>query len=101
MKRSQLHEEVNWMKEYNESILRHMESGLVVVSHDDLITVVNEAAARMLGIHGQRRLSVSLDQLIPYGLGLPLLDTLLGKTAYTNHEATPHDRFRADAAGRA
>ena len=50
LKRSQLHEEVNWMKEYNESILRHMESGLVVVSHDNLITVVNEAAARLLGI---------------------------------------------------
>ena len=87
LKRSQLHEEVNWMKEYNESILRHMESGLVVVSHDNLITVVNEAAARLLGIQANEMLGQPLDQLMVYGLGLPLLDTLLEKAAYANHEA--------------
>ena len=76
------------MKEYNESILRHMESGLVVVSHDNMITVVNEAAARMLGIPATEIVGQPLDKLIACGLGLPLLDTLLEKTAYTNHEAT-------------
>jgi PAS domain S-box-containing protein len=88
LKRAQLHEEVTWMKEYNESILRHMESGLVVVGHDNLITVVNEAAARMLGIHTTEVVGQPLDKLIPCGLGLPLLDTLLEKTVYTNHEGT-------------
>jgi PAS domain S-box-containing protein len=88
LKRGQLHEEVAWMKEYNESILRHMESGLVVISHDNLITVVNEAAARMLGIHTMEIVGQPLEKLIACGLGLPLLDTLLEKTVYTNHEAT-------------
>ena len=88
LKRGQLHEEVSWMKEYNESILRHMQSGLVVVSHDNLITVVNEAAARMLGIHATEVVGQPLEKLIACGLGLPLLDTLLEKTVYTNHEAT-------------
>jgi PAS domain S-box-containing protein len=88
LKRAQLHEEVTWMKEYNESILRHMESGLVVVGHDNLITVVNEAAARMLGIRTTEVVGQPLDKLIPCGLGLPLLDTLLEKTVYTNHEGT-------------
>jgi PAS domain S-box-containing protein len=88
LKRAQLHEEVTWMKEYNESILRHMESGLVVVSHDNLITVVNEAAARMLGIHATDIVAQPIEKLIPCGLGLPLLDTLLEKTVYTNHEGT-------------
>jgi two-component system, NtrC family, sensor kinase len=88
LKRGQLHEEVAWMKEYNESILRHMESGLVVISHDNLITVVNEAAARMLGIHTMEIIGQPLEKLIACGLGLPLLDTLLEKTVYTNHEAT-------------
>jgi PAS domain S-box-containing protein len=88
LKRGQLHEEVTWMKEYNESILHHMESGLVVVSHDNLITVVNEAAARMLGIAVTEIVGLPLDKLIACGLGLPLLDTLLEKTVYTNHEAT-------------
>jgi PAS domain S-box-containing protein len=88
LKRAQLHEEVSWMKEYNESILRHMESGLAVVSHDNTITVVNEAAARMLGIPAAEIVGQPLDKLIPCGLGLPLFDTLLEKMIYTNHEAT-------------
>jgi PAS domain S-box-containing protein len=88
LKRAQLHEEVTWMKEYNESILRHMESGLVVVNHHNVITVLNEAAARMLGIHATEIVDQPLEQLIPCGLGLPLLDTLLEKAVYTNHEAT-------------
>ena len=88
LKRAQLHEEVSWMKEYNESILRHMESGLVVVNHDNKITVINEAAARMLEIHTTEVVGQPLDNLIACGLGLPLLDTLLEKTTYTNHEAT-------------
>jgi signal transduction histidine kinase len=88
LKRGQLHEEVAWMKEYNESILRHMESGLVVISHDNLITVVNEAAARTLDIHATEIIGQPLERLIACGLGLPLLDTLLEKTVYTNHEAT-------------
>jgi two-component system, NtrC family, sensor kinase len=88
LKRAQLHEEVTWMKEYNESILRHMESGLVVVSHDSMITVVNTAAARMLGMQTTEIVGQPLDKLIPCGLGLPLFDTLLEKMIYTNHEAT-------------
>jgi PAS domain S-box-containing protein len=88
LKRAQLHEEVTWMKEYNESILHHMESGLVVVSHDNMITVVNEAAARMLGMRVTEIIGQPLDKLIPCGLGLPLFDTLLEKTVYTNHETT-------------
>jgi nitrogen-specific signal transduction histidine kinase len=88
LKRAQLHEEVSWMKEYNESILRHMESGLVVVNHDNRITVMNEAAARMLEIRAAEVVGQPLDKLIACGLGQPLLDTLLEKTIYTNHEAT-------------
>jgi PAS domain S-box-containing protein len=88
LKRAQLHEEVTWMKEYNENILRYMESGLVVVNHDGVITVVNEAAARMLSITAADIADQPIDKLIPSGLGLPLLDTLMEKTFYTNHEAT-------------
>src|SRR5919197_222938 len=87
LKRAQLHEEVTWMKEYSESILRHMESGLVVTSNDGVITVVNEAAARMLGVGATGVVGSPARRLIPYGLGLPLLDTLMGGTIYSNHEA--------------
>jgi PAS domain S-box-containing protein len=87
LKRAQLHEEVTWMKEYSESILRHMESGLVVASNDGVITVINEAAARILGVAATGVVGSPAMRLIPCGLGLPLLDTLMGKTIYSNHEA--------------
>jgi two-component system nitrogen regulation sensor histidine kinase GlnL len=94
LKRVKLYEEVTWMKEYSESILRHMESGVIAVSHDGLFTMINEAGARMLGVSATEVVGSPATRLIPYGLGLPLLDTLTGKTAYTNYEAmlTPASR---------
>jgi signal transduction histidine kinase len=94
LKRVQLHEEVMWMKEYSESILRHMESGVIAISHDGLITMINEAGARMLGVAAPEVVGSLATQLIPCGLGLPILDTLTGKIVYTNYEAmlTPASR---------
>jgi signal transduction histidine kinase len=94
LKRVQLYEEVMWMKEYSESILRHMESGVMAVSHDGLLTVINEAGARMLGVAVTEVVGSPATQLIPCGLGLPLLDTLTGKIVYTNYEVmlTPASR---------
>jgi two-component system sensor histidine kinase AtoS len=88
LKRAQLYEEVMWMKEYSESILRHMESGVMAVSHGGLITVLNDAGARMLGVAPMEVVGSLAAQLIPCGLGLPLLDTLTGKLVYTGYEAT-------------
>jgi nitrogen-specific signal transduction histidine kinase len=88
LKRAQLYEEVMWMKEYTESILRHMESGVMAVSHEGLITVINEAGARILGVAAMGVVGSPATQLIPCGLGLPLLDTLTGKIVYTNYEVT-------------
>jgi PAS domain S-box-containing protein len=88
LRRAQLYEDIAWMKEYNESILRYMESGLIVASHDSMVTVINEAAARMLGISVAEVVGHSVTSLIPCGLGLPLLDTLTGKTIYTNYQTT-------------
>jgi PAS domain S-box-containing protein len=87
LKRAQLYEEVTWMKEYSESILRHMESGVMVVSHDGLVTMINEAGARMLGVAAAKVVGSPAMRLMPCGLGLPLLETLTDKTIYTNYEA--------------
>jgi signal transduction histidine kinase len=87
LKRVQLHEEVMWMKEYSESILRHMESGVMAVSHDGLLTMINEAGARMLGVAATEVVGSPATRLIPCGLGFPLLETLTGKSIYTNYEA--------------
>jgi PAS domain S-box-containing protein len=86
LKRVQLYEEVMWMKEYSESILRHMESGVMAVSHDGLLTMINEAGARMLGVAATEVAGSPATHLIPYGLGFPLLETLTDKTIYTNYE---------------
>ena len=88
LKRAQLYEEVTWMKEYSESILRHMESGVMAVSHGGLLTMINEAGARMLGIAANEVIACPATRLTPCGLALPLLETLTGKTIYTNYEAT-------------
>jgi PAS domain S-box-containing protein len=87
LKRVQLHEEVTWMKEYSESILRHMESGVIAVGRDGLLTMINEAGARGLGVAATEVVGRPATQLIPCGLGLPLLDALTAKTTYTNYEA--------------
>jgi PAS domain S-box-containing protein len=87
LKRVQLYEEVTWMKEYSESILRHMENGVIAVSHHGLLTMINEAGARMLGVAATEAVGNPATWLIPCGLGLPLLDTLTAKTIYTNYEA--------------
>jgi signal transduction histidine kinase len=88
LKRAQLYEEVTWMKEYSESILRHMESGVMAVSHGGLLTMINEAGARMLGVAATEAIGSPATRLIPCGLALPILETLTGKTVYTNYEAT-------------
>ena len=87
LKRAQLYEEVTWMKEYSESILRHMESGVVAVGHDGLVTMINEAGARLLGVAATEVVGAPSVRLMACGLGLPLLETLTDKATYTNHEA--------------
>jgi PAS domain S-box-containing protein len=88
LKRAQLYEDIAWMKEYNESILRYMESGLIAASHEGVVTVINEAASRMIGIPAAAVVGLPITNLIPCGLGVPLLDTLAGKITYTNHQTT-------------
>jgi two-component system NtrC family sensor kinase len=87
LRRAQLYEEVMWIKEYNESILRHMESGVVVVTHEGMVTVVNEAAGRMLEVKPGDVIGGRATEVLPQPLDDALAHTLTGSKVYTNHEA--------------
>jgi PAS domain S-box-containing protein len=86
LKRAQLYEEVTWVKEYSESILQHMESGVIAVSLDGSITLINDAGARMIGIKVVEVLGSPATRLLPCELRLPLLNTMRERTSYANYE---------------
>jgi PAS domain S-box-containing protein len=87
LRRAQLYEEVAWMQEYTASILRHMDSGVLAVSHAGLITVLNDAAAHLLGLAAHEVLGHDVTAVLPDELACPIRHTLDGKATYTNHEA--------------
>ncbi|GIX46386.1 MAG: hypothetical protein KatS3mg131_0597 [Candidatus Tectimicrobiota bacterium] len=86
LRRAQLHEEVIWMKEYSESILRQMESGVIAATAQGHLTVINAAAARLLGIEAARAIGRHVAEVLPQELSAPLLDTLHGKGALAHCE---------------
>ncbi|HEY7492869.1 MAG TPA: ATP-binding protein, partial [Candidatus Tectomicrobia bacterium] len=88
LRRAQLYEEITWMKEYNESILRQMESGVVAVSHQGVITMMNAAAARLLRVEVTQAASRAFAEILPESLSVPLIHTLAGRATYVNQEAT-------------
>jgi nitrogen-specific signal transduction histidine kinase len=87
LRRAQLYEEITWMKEYSESILRQMESGVVAINHTGRITMMNAAAARLLKVTAAVASGQPLATVLPEVLSIPLLDTLAGTATYTNQEA--------------
>ncbi|HIE25818.1 TPA: GAF domain-containing sensor histidine kinase, partial [Candidatus Poribacteria bacterium] len=50
IKNAQLYAEVDWMREYNENILRNMESGVITVDKSGIVKTFNEGAERLIGV---------------------------------------------------
>jgi PAS domain S-box-containing protein len=86
LRRAQLYEEIAWMKEYNESILRQMVSGVVAVNQHGEITMLNAAAARLIGVTEGSRGGV-FSATLPAALHAPLQQTLAGQATATNEAA--------------
>jgi len=63
LKNAQLYQEIVSIKEYNERILAHMESGVIAVREDGVVTTFNPAAERIIGLEAGRVLSRSLKTL--------------------------------------
>ena len=54
LKNAQLYHEIVSIKEYNERLLGHMDSGVIAAREDGVITTLNPAAERILGIEAAR-----------------------------------------------
>ncbi len=65
LKNAQLYQEIVSIKEYNERILARMDSGVVAVRDDGVVTTFNPAAERITGIAAGSVLDRSLQALDP------------------------------------
>ena len=65
LKNAQLYHEIVSIKEYNERLLRLIDWGVIAAREDGVITTLNPAAERILGIEAGRVLGRSLDVLDP------------------------------------
>ena len=65
LKNAQLYHEIVSIKEYNERLLGRMDSGVIAARDDGVVTTLNPAAERILGIEAARVVGRSLDVLDP------------------------------------
>jgi PAS domain S-box-containing protein len=78
LQNAQLYQEIVSIKEYNERILARMDSGVVAVRDDGVVTTFNPAAERITGLAATQVLGRSLDQL-DTSLGAVLRGSLAGQ----------------------
>jgi PAS domain S-box-containing protein len=77
LKNAQLYHEVVSIKEYNERILAYMDSGVIAVRDDRIVTTFNPAAERITGRPAPQTLNRGLDTL-DLALQAVLRDSLAG-----------------------
>jgi adenylate cyclase len=92
LENSRLFEEVRFMKNYNDSILRTMETGVVTLDPDEKVAYCNEAAQKIFmggGTFqpGMRYLTFFREELNP-ALADGLHQALQADTSYTAYDAT-------------
>ncbi|MBM3240621.1 PAS domain-containing protein [Candidatus Poribacteria bacterium] len=63
IKNAQLYAQVNRMKEYNENILRNMESGVITVNEAGIVITFNEEAERLTGISREQAIGKEVTAL--------------------------------------
>lgn len=75
LKNAELYQEVLWVKEYNESILENMESGVVTIDCTGRITLFNKSAERMTSFSAKEVLGKRAE-LLGQEISQPLLFSL-------------------------
>jgi PAS domain S-box-containing protein len=86
LKNAQLYHEIVSIKEYNERLLGRMDSGVIAAREDGVVTTLNPAAERILGIEAARVLGRRLDVLDPAIRGVlraSLIDQVEAETEVT------------------
>jgi PAS domain S-box-containing protein len=93
LKNAQLYHEVVSIKEYNERILAHMDSGVIAIREDGVVTMFNPAAERMTGLVAARVLTRSAQALDP-ALQTVLRESLAGQRDSETEIAANHPEGR-------
>lgn len=89
LKNAQLYHEVVSIKEYNERILAHMDSGVVAVRDDGVVTTFNPGAERITGLAATAVIGRSLGVLDPTVQGI-LTDSLASQQDTEREIAVTH-----------
>ena len=76
--------------ELSESILHHLDTGVIVVNLEGVTTLVNAAAAELIDAEETVLIGQPVQQVMPESLVAPLLDTLAEQKYVQHHETTLH-----------
>ncbi|HSE96023.1 MAG TPA: PAS domain-containing protein, partial [Methylomirabilota bacterium] len=93
LKNAQLYHEVVSIKEYNERILAHMDSGVIAVREDGVVTTFNPAAERIIGQSAARILGQVMARLTDAVEGV-LRDSLTGQKDAETEITVTHSEGR-------
>jgi PAS domain S-box-containing protein len=93
LKNAQLYHEVVSIKEYNERILAHMDSGVIAVREDGVVTTFNPAAERIIGQSAARVLGQAMASLTDAVEGV-LRDSLTGQKDSETEISVTHPEGR-------
>jgi PAS domain S-box-containing protein len=94
LKNAQLYHEIVSIKEYNERLLGRMDSGVIAAREDGVVTTLNPAAERILGIEAARVLGRPLDVLDPAIRGV-LRSSLVDQAEAETEVTISHPEGRA------
>ena len=80
-----LYHQMWYQKEFTNSILSSMNSGMIAIDRDEKITFFNNQASEILKINSESMMGKDL-RALPYPLGDILLRTMVAGTSYNRHE---------------
>jgi nitrogen-specific signal transduction histidine kinase len=80
-----LYHQMWYQKEFTNSILSSMNSGMITIDRDEKITFFNNQASEILKINAESMMGKDL-RALPYPLGDILLRTMVAGTSYNRHE---------------
>src|SRR5262249_12969051 len=94
LKNAQLYHEIVSIKEYNERLLGRMDSGVIATRADGVVTTLNPAAERLLGIEAARVVGRSIDVFDP-AIRAVLRSSLVERSESETEVTVSHHEGRA------
>ncbi|MBI3979871.1 MAG: GAF domain-containing protein [Chloroflexi bacterium] len=98
LKNAQLFQQVSFMKNYNESILRSMATAVITLQPDGVVSTVNPAAVRVFGLQSLDWFGLVVDQILNASQNVALVEAVRRAVA-TGAEYTGYDLKYTTLAG--